>query len=61
MDLNYLVSFRYSFHNCLTSRADALFGLTDAVLRKDGPVTTRGHRHPLAPQQQPGTPLRPLM
>jgi hypothetical protein len=58
MDLNYLVSFRYSFHNCLTSRADALF---DAVLCKDGPVTTRGHRHPLAPQRQPGTPLRPLM
>ncbi|WP_307849706.1 transposase [Qaidamihabitans albus] len=28
------------FHQCLTARADALFELTDAALRADGPVTS---------------------
>jgi hypothetical protein len=33
-----LVGFRKGFYECLTSRADALFELTDAVLCADGPV-----------------------
>lgn len=28
------------FYDCLTGRRDALFELTDAVLRSDGPVRT---------------------
>jgi hypothetical protein len=40
VDLDYLVSFRRSFHDCFTTRADALFELTDAVLCANGPVTT---------------------
>ncbi|WP_406337577.1 transposase [Streptomyces sp. NBC_00649] len=30
---------RVAFYDCLYSRADALFDLTDALLRTDGPVT----------------------
>ena len=40
IDVNDLVSFRRSFRDCLTARAEALFELTDAVLCKNGPVTT---------------------
>ena len=32
--------FRRGFHACLTSRADALFELSDAALCLDGPVTS---------------------
>ncbi|WP_202919718.1 hypothetical protein [Streptomyces adustus] len=32
--------FRDIFHACLTSRSDALFELTDALLCADGPVTS---------------------
>jgi hypothetical protein len=32
--------FREAFHDCLTTRADALFELTDAALCADGPVTS---------------------
>jgi hypothetical protein len=35
-----LTSFRRSFYDCLTARADALFELTDAVLCAGGPVTS---------------------
>lgn len=35
-----LTSFRRSFYDCLTARADALFELTDAVLCLCGPVTS---------------------
>ena len=35
-----LSRFREAFHHCLTTRADALFELTDAVLCADGPVTS---------------------
>lgn len=35
-----LSRFREAFHHCLTSRADALFDLTDAALCADGPVTS---------------------
>jgi hypothetical protein len=35
-----LSRFRANFHDCLTARADALFGLTDALLCTDGPVKT---------------------
>jgi DDE superfamily endonuclease len=35
-----LAGFRRDFYRCLTSRADALFELTDAVLCADGPVTS---------------------
>jgi len=38
--LGELSRFRHEFHACLTARADALFGLTDAVLCADGPVTS---------------------
>jgi hypothetical protein len=33
-----LSGFRQEFYGCLTSRADGLFELTDAVLCGDGPV-----------------------
>ena len=33
-----LADFRRDLYQCLTRRADALFELTDAVLRTDGPV-----------------------
>ena len=33
-----LTGFRRDFYQCLTRRADALFEVTDAVLRADGPV-----------------------
>jgi hypothetical protein len=36
--LTVLSRFRTDFYDCLTSRADALFDLTDAVLCTDGPV-----------------------
>ncbi|MFD1046161.1 transposase, partial [Kibdelosporangium lantanae] len=32
--------FRHEFYQCLTTRADALFELTDAALCTDGPVTS---------------------
>jgi hypothetical protein len=35
-----LSRFRNQFHDCLYTRADALFDLTDAVLCADGPVTS---------------------
>ena len=35
-----LSGFRTDFYRCLTSRADALFELTDALLCTDGPVKT---------------------
>ena len=35
-----LSRFRESFHDCLTTRADALFELADAALCADGPVTS---------------------
>lgn len=35
-----LCGFRDLFYGCLTRRADALFELTDAVLCKEGPVTS---------------------
>jgi hypothetical protein len=35
-----LSRFRRDFHRCLTTRADGLFELTDAVLCTDGPVRT---------------------
>src|SRR5262245_58317076 len=38
--LDDLDAFRGTFYDCLTSRADALFELTDAVLCTEGPVTT---------------------
>jgi hypothetical protein len=38
--LDCVAAFRYSFHGCLTRRADALFELTDAVLCAEGPVST---------------------
>ena len=34
------VHFRVQFYDCLYTRADALFELTDAVLCADGPVTS---------------------
>jgi hypothetical protein len=33
-----LAAFRGELYRCLTARADALFGLADAVLCADGPV-----------------------
>jgi hypothetical protein len=49
--LGILSHFRVEFYDCLYTRADALFELTDAVLCSDGPVTslvesalTAGHR-----------------
>lgn len=36
--LTVLSRFRTDFYDCLTTRADALFGLTDAVVCTDGPV-----------------------
>lgn len=38
--LGVLSHFRVQFYDCLYSRADALFELTDAVLCADGPVTS---------------------
>ncbi|MCW2898533.1 MAG: transposase [Streptosporangiaceae bacterium] len=38
--LSVLSRFRNQFHDCLYTRADALFELTDAVLCADGPVTS---------------------
>lgn len=38
--LGVLSHFRVEFYDCLYSRADALFELTDAVLCADGPVKT---------------------
>ncbi|KUN76613.1 hypothetical protein AQJ64_37240 [Streptomyces griseoruber] len=38
--LGVLSHFRVQFHDCLYTRADALFELTDAVLCSDGPVTS---------------------
>jgi hypothetical protein len=38
--LGVLSHFRVQFYDCLYSRADALFELTDAVLCSDGPVTS---------------------
>jgi hypothetical protein len=35
-----LSAFRSLFYTCLSARADALFELTDAVLRAPGPVTS---------------------
>lgn len=35
-----LSRFRHEFYQCLTTRADALFELTDAALCADGPVTS---------------------
>jgi hypothetical protein len=35
-----LSRFRHALHQCLTTRADALFELTDAALCADGPVTS---------------------
>ena len=35
-----LSHFRVQFYDCLYTRADALFELTDAVLCSDGPVTS---------------------
>ena len=37
-ELASMTAFRQRFYDCLTSRADALFELTDAVLCVDGPV-----------------------
>lgn len=38
--LGILSHFRVQFYDCLYTRADALFELTDAVLCADGPVTS---------------------
>ena len=38
--LGVLSHFRVQFYDCLYTRADALFELTDAVLCADGPVTS---------------------
>src|SRR5688572_32245330 len=38
--LGVLSRFRVEFYDCLYTRADALFELTDAVLCADGPVTS---------------------
>lgn len=38
--LDVLSHFRVEFYDCLYTRADALFELTDAVLCSDGPVTS---------------------
>jgi hypothetical protein len=38
--LTVLSRFRQELYDCLTSRADALFELTDAVLCARGPVTS---------------------
>lgn len=38
--LSVLSWFRTDFYDCLSSRADELFELTDALLRTDGPVKT---------------------
>jgi hypothetical protein len=38
--LGVLSHFRVQFYDCLYTRADALFELTDAVLCSDGPVTS---------------------
>ncbi|MFV5998276.1 hypothetical protein ACNPQM_39410 [Streptomyces sp. NPDC056231] len=38
--LSVLSHFRVEFYDCLYSRADALFELTDAVLCADGPVVS---------------------
>jgi hypothetical protein len=35
-----LSAFRHAFYQCLTTRADALFELTDAALCAEGPVTS---------------------
>ncbi|MEO6084792.1 MAG: transposase, partial [Umezawaea sp.] len=35
-----LSQFRHAFHQCLTTRADALFELTDAALCAQGPITS---------------------
>ena len=37
---DWLAAFRGELYRCLTARADELFGLGDAVLCADGPVTT---------------------
>ena len=37
--LGVLSHFRVQFYDCLYTRADALFELTDALLCSDGPVT----------------------
>jgi hypothetical protein len=37
-----LSHFRVEFYDCLCSRADALFELTDAMLCADGPATSLG-------------------
>ncbi len=38
--LDVLSHFRVEFYDCLYTRTDALFELTDAVLCADGPVTS---------------------
>jgi hypothetical protein len=38
--LGELSTFRERFYRCLTSRADALFDLADAVLCAGGPITS---------------------
>jgi hypothetical protein len=35
-----LTQFRHAFYQCLTTRADALFELTDAALCTEGPITS---------------------
>jgi hypothetical protein len=35
-----LTAFRQAYYHCLTTRADALFELTDAALCTDGPITS---------------------
>ena len=48
-----LAAFRGELYGCLTSRADALFELTDAVLCADGPVRTLAGLS-LAPEHRRG-------
>ena len=47
--------FRREFYACLTARADALFELTDALLRAEGPVTSPGEADPDPPSTVAGT------
>jgi hypothetical protein len=47
-----LSRFRHEFHQSLTTRADALFELTDALLCVDGPITSLVELS-LAAEQQP--------
>ncbi|MGW4772554.1 group II intron maturase-specific domain-containing protein [Nocardia sp. NPDC004278] len=62
-DVNSLAAFRCSFYDCLGSRSDALFELTDAVLCCEGPVTTLvgGVTSPTGAGTPQGSPTSPLM